>query len=144
MMGCKPYRARLHDWLDTPSPASLPPELAEHVRACEYCRVLVKRWNAIEVQMLTMRNESPQISPDFRESLAARLEAPAPRFTIRMPYVNRRYALALASAIILIIVVAFSVMFHPAGRSKSDALMANNRGQTNSFDQHMGNIPSTR
>ena len=122
MMGCKPYRTRLHDWLDTPSPASLPPELAEHVRVCEDCRLLVKRWNAIEVQMLAMRTESPQISPDFRESLAVRLDAPSPRFRFRMPYIDRRYAMAFASAIILIVVIAVSLVFRPSGHSNPNAL----------------------
>lgn len=129
-MGCKPYRARLHEWLDTPSPASLPPELADHVRSCEDCRVLVKRWNAIEVQMLAMRTETPQISPDFRESLAARLQTPSPRFTFRMPYVNRRYALVLASAIILVLVVAYSVMLH---NSHSNSIVA--KSHSDSLDR---------
>src|SRR5437016_5251396 len=103
-MRCNSYRARLHEWLDQPSAPALPADLAEHVRSCTPCRKLIKQWNAIEVQMLAARNDTPDLSPGFRTSLRARLQgSPVARPSwnpprVHWPMIDRRYAVVFASA----------------------------------------------
>src|SRR5690349_17169994 len=78
-MSCRKIRARIQQWFDAPGVSTISPEIAAHVRECGECKSLITRWNAIELQIQSMKTECPEISPDFAVSLRERLRNPDAR-----------------------------------------------------------------
>jgi len=86
----------------------MPPEIKKHVRRCVDCRALITRWNAIELRLQTMREETPRLSADFSLVLQARLRAEQCRPSLSW-WRGRPWHLALAgaSAMLLLAILLF-------------------------------------
>jgi hypothetical protein len=95
-MRCDRVRKQIQNWFDTPGSPAMPDSIREHVRKCVPCRVLITRWNAIELQIQSLREHTPNLSPDFTYSLQARLRVEAAG--IRRPWIARYWRLTLAGA----------------------------------------------
>ena len=108
-MSCESIRESLHDWFDQPGSPSLPPEVAEHVKECPDCRSFATKWNRIEHQLIAMREEGPDLSPDFAESLQARLKEKRRRITFRIPAHSLRFA-TMSAAAVVVLVAAFYIL----------------------------------
>ncbi len=59
---CRRMRRAIDEWLDSRSALSMPSDVAEHIRDCPSCRSYITAWNAVELQMRSLRDEwlSPQ------------------------------------------------------------------------------------
>jgi predicted anti-sigma-YlaC factor YlaD len=87
-MRCDSVREKIHHWFDKPGAAAIPEEVGQHLKVCAECRVFISRWNAIELRMQSMREETPELSPGFQTRLAERLQkvAPMPRRPLLIQY----------------------------------------------------------
>jgi hypothetical protein len=100
IMSCKSIRAQIHDWMDLPSPGAMPDPIRDHIRDCPECHAFIKRWNAVEVGLVSMRNQAPALSTGFESALDSRLDAtrqsPAAWSWVRRLVPPRQAKLALA------------------------------------------------
>lgn len=103
-MSCENFRESLQDWFDQPGSPSLNPEVAEHVKECADCRAFATRWNRIELQIQQMREEGPELSPDFADRLREKLAQRRPIFA--WPQLGYGWRMAGAGATAVVVVVA--------------------------------------
>jgi predicted anti-sigma-YlaC factor YlaD len=107
----------------------MPEEIREHIHDCSDCRSFIKRWNAVEAGLMSMRGAAPQLSPDFSHSLHARLRAgQVKRERMRVP-VKWTFAVAGASSLaVLVLLVLYLVgAKHSGVPALSGAAYANGR-----------------
>jgi predicted anti-sigma-YlaC factor YlaD len=102
-MRCKKIRARIQQWFDAPGISTMSPEIAAHVRECGECRALITRWNAIELQIQSMKTDCPEISPDFAVSLRERLRNPDSH-RVRQPFYMPWRMIAVGATCVLMLI----------------------------------------
>lgn len=73
-MPCKKIREEIDRWLDSAQPGAMPAPIRDHIQTCSDCHWFLKQWNAIEVGLISMRTQTPSISPSFAATLDARLD----------------------------------------------------------------------
>lgn len=100
-MRCERARRKIQVWLDRSGASPMPPEIRAHVRECGDCRAFITRWNAIELRLQTLREETPRLSSDFSLSLQARLNTE--RAQMARPASIRRWPFAVAGASMLLL-----------------------------------------
>lgn len=125
-MRCAISREKLQDWFDQPGTPGLPPDLASHVRECTDCRGYVKRWNAIELGLQSMRLDSSQPSVDIAAAVRARIQSPMQRSERWLTFPARRLALVGATAAAAMAAVALALwgarLFAPASHTTASTL----------------------
>ncbi len=109
-MMCEMTREKIHHWLDGARGGTLPPDLAEHLRSCGECRSFVSRWNGIELQLQSIREEIRPSSLDFSTAVRYRLEQPRPRFALRLPVYVPRVGLAGSAALAVVIALLYVLL----------------------------------
>ena len=72
-LACTTIRKQIHDWMDAASPSPMPETVREHIRHCTDCHLFIREWNAVEVGLVSMRNQIPTLSPSFETGLDTRL-----------------------------------------------------------------------
>lgn len=109
-MRCNGAKAKIQCWFDASNVEPVPPDVAEHIRVCANCRGLITRWNAIELRLQAMREESPPLSADFAITLRTRLREES-AITVRPAYAmfTWRYALAGAGATAALVAILYSL-----------------------------------
>ena len=105
-MLCSTNRKRLQEWFDKPV-SPLPRDVAAHVKQCTNCRTLVTRWNAIELQIQSMKNEGPELAPDFADTVRRRLREPDVPRPWQMPFLAWRAATLCAAAMVVLAAVLY-------------------------------------
>src|SRR6266478_851789 len=100
MMLCSTNRKRLQEWFDKPV-SPLPTDVPAHVKQCSNCRTLVTRWNAIELQIQSMKNEGPELGPDFADAVRRRLREPDVPRPWQLPFSAWRAATLCAATVVV-------------------------------------------
>lgn len=96
--------------------SSMPAELGRHVRECVDCRAFITRWNAIELRLQALRDESTPVSPGFDRAVLARLRDA--RTSPRRPRRIELWRFAIAGASAAIAGVALALYFGAAAPIK--------------------------
>jgi hypothetical protein len=104
-MQCNVIRERIQEWFDVPS-AAMPADVRVHVKECADCRDFIKRWNAIEVGLVSIRDgssQTPELSAAFASSLQSRLNDPRPRFRLQFSLPPLAWRMTVVGAAILLL-----------------------------------------
>ena len=114
---CRRVRGTLERWLDSRAATPMPQHVAEHIRECSDCRTYVTRWNAVELQLRSVRDAWP--ARHEVEAVMAGLARPSGTENVPLPALRRpsgRMLLAGVTAMALA-VVALGVYLALAMRS---------------------------
>ena len=113
----------------------MPEDVRSHIAHCAVCRTFITRWNSIELRLIALREEAPELQRDLAPSIRAGVLQPRP--PIRLQFLpRRRLALAGALACIPILLAAFAV-YAFLHRSSSNLASRNGGYQHNAAENNL-------
>ncbi|MCC6731248.1 MAG: hypothetical protein IT208_18140 [Chthonomonadales bacterium] len=128
-MRCEAVRARIQRWFDDRGAGSIPAEVAGHLQDCGECRVYIRTWNGIELQLCAARDgmgdPSPALARAIRNRIAEERAAPAPQ---RRPWAWFPYAAAGAVAAAVLLFALYAVGYF--GRRATPSTIAARSGRS--------------
>lgn len=108
-MHCHKARALIQDWFDQLGATPMPDAIRDHVHLCEDCRLFIKQWNAIELGLQALKEQTPTVSRDLRMGIRSRIQFER-KLAGQTRWKRWQFALAGLSAAVLLFVLLYHIL----------------------------------